>query len=251
MAMRDEVNEQKNKLKGKTFKEKLGYFWDYYKVHTFVTLLVVVIASVFIHDAITAKDYGFSATLLNAYASDNQEALENEFAEYSNIDLDIYDCYIDTGSTLSYETMSEMDLAISQRLIAMAQTDAIDVVISDLEPFSNFSKGMMFVDLREELSEDEFAKFEPYFFYIDAALEEEDDMIYGEDGMPQIVDNSIDHSDPSSMKDPIPVGIHLEDSAKLKEWGCYPVKDSTPIFGFVYSSVRKDVSHLFLQYLTE
>ena len=139
MAMRDEVNEQKSKLKGKTWKEKLGYFWDYYKIHTFITLLVIVVAGVFIHDAITAKDYGFSATLLNSYASDNQEALENEFAAYSNIDLDIYDCYIDTGSTLSYETMSEMDLAISQRLIAMAQTEAIDVVISDFEPFSNFS----------------------------------------------------------------------------------------------------------------
>ena len=179
MAMRDEVNEQKSKLKGKTWKEKLGYFWDYYKIHTFITLLVIVVAGVFIHDAITAKDYGFSATLLNSYASDNQEALENEFAAYSNIDLDIYDCYIDTGSTLSYETMSEMDLAISQRLIAMAQTEAIDVVISDFEPFSNFSKGMMFVDLREELSKDEFAKYEPYFYYIDGALEDEDYMIYG------------------------------------------------------------------------
>ena len=34
MAMKDEVKEQQQKLKGKTAREKLEYFWDYYKVHT-------------------------------------------------------------------------------------------------------------------------------------------------------------------------------------------------------------------------
>ena len=41
MAMKDEVKEQQQKLKGKTTREKLEYFWDYYKVHTILALFVV------------------------------------------------------------------------------------------------------------------------------------------------------------------------------------------------------------------
>ena len=45
MAMRDEVREQQNKLKGKTFKEKLNYFWDYYKVHTIALVFAIIVIS--------------------------------------------------------------------------------------------------------------------------------------------------------------------------------------------------------------
>ena len=60
MAMRDEVREQQNKLKGKTFKEKLDYFWDYYKVHTIVLVFSIVVISVFVKDIVTSKDNAFS-----------------------------------------------------------------------------------------------------------------------------------------------------------------------------------------------
>ena len=53
MAMRDEVREQQNKLKGKTFKEKLNYFWDYYKVHTIALVFAIIVISVFVKDIVT------------------------------------------------------------------------------------------------------------------------------------------------------------------------------------------------------
>lgn len=253
MALRDEVKEQKGKLKGKSFKEKMNYFWYYYKVHTIVAFFVIVVGGVFIKDAVTARDSAFSATLLNAYASSTQTDLETEFAAYADIDTTVYDCYIDTGSTLSYETMSELDLAVSQRISAMTQTNSLDVVVSDLEPFSNFSLGMMFCDLREELTPEEFEKYKEDFFYIDAAAieDENEDIAYDQDGLPLVVNTGIDHSNPETMEEPVPVGIYLDDCAKLKKWECYTATGETPIFGFVYSSAKKDVAHIFLKYLTE
>ena len=67
MAMRDEVREQQNKLKGKTFKEKLNYFWDYYKVHTIASVFAIIVISVFVKDIVTNKDNAFSAVILNSY----------------------------------------------------------------------------------------------------------------------------------------------------------------------------------------
>ena len=34
----DEVKEQRRKLKGRPFREKLSWFWEYYKIHTLVVL---------------------------------------------------------------------------------------------------------------------------------------------------------------------------------------------------------------------
>ena len=119
MAMHDEIREQQKKLKGKTFREKLGYFWDYYKVHTLVAIAVLVIGGGLIHDIVTAKEEAFSATLLNAYGGNMQHEFQDAFAEYAGIDTEIYDCYIDTSSTLNYNMTSEADLAIFQRTVAM------------------------------------------------------------------------------------------------------------------------------------
>lgn len=253
MALRDEVREQQNKLKGKSFKEKMSYFWDYYKVHTFVALFVIVTGSIFIHDVVTSKDYAFSATLLNAHATDSQAAMETEFAEYVGIDTEEYTCFIDTSSTLSYDAMTQMDLAVSQRIVALTQTNGMDVFVSDFEPFSNYAQSQMFRDLREELTAEEFEKFKDRFFYIDAATIDANnsETNYDENGISEIVPEDINHTDPSLMEDPVPVGIFLTDSPKLKELGCYSLEGQTPIFGFVYSSADTANSHQFLKYLTE
>lgn len=253
MAMNDEVKEQRKKLKGKSFKEKLSYFWDYYKVHTLIALFVLLIVGIFVKDELTAKDYAFYSTLLNANAMDEQEGIQSDFAAFAGIDENVYDCSVDTSSTLSYETMSQIDLAVSQRIAAMSQTGGIDVLVSDQDPFTNFATAGMFPDLRETLTTEEYEKFKNQFFYVDKASMDinNNDTNYDEEGNLTVIDTSIDHSDPSKMEDPVPVGIYVTDAPKLKEWKCYTGTDDGIVFGFVYSSERPDVSHQFLAFLYE
>ena len=116
MAMRDEVREQQNKLKGKTFKEKLNYFWDYYKVHTIALVFAIIVISVFVKDIVTNKDNAFSAVILNSYAHDTQEGFQADFAAYAGIDTDTYSCLIDTSATFSVGSMSQYDIAFAQRI---------------------------------------------------------------------------------------------------------------------------------------
>lgn len=253
MAINDEIREQQKKLKGKTLKEKLGYFWDYYKVHTLVVILVIFFGGALIRDIVTSKEEAFSATLLNAYGSNWQSDFQADFAEYAKIDTEVYECYIDTSSTLNYNMTSEVDLAVFQRTVALAQTSGMDVLMGDLMPFTHFAGTGMFQNLQNILTEEEYSHYEPYFYYIDGATldDEDDDVTYDSDGSTDFIDTSIDHADPSAMEDPIPVGIYLPDSAKLKEFNCYTLTGETPVLGFVYSSVRVDMAREFLHYLME
>ena len=173
------------------------------------------------------------------------------FPKHAGIDTNVYDCFIDTTSSLSYETMSQADLAVSQRIVAMVQTGDMDVLVANSEAFTNYAKGGVFHDLRNELTKEEFAALEPYFYYIDRSVieAEPEEIVYDEDGMPVDTQKDVDHTDPSSMEDPIPVGIYLDSFSKLEEYGCYLSTQEPTIFGFVFSSERKETCHLFLQYL--
>ncbi len=253
MAMKDEVKEQQQKLKGKTAREKLEYFWDYYKVHTIVALFVVFTAGIFIKDMISSKDTAFSAVVLNSYGFETQEDFQADFSAYAGIDTNAYHCLIDATSTLSLESMTQIDFAFSQRLAGMVQTNGLDAFVSDPLVFGHYAEEMLFRDLRKELSNEEYLKYEPYFYYIDAAAIEEKNKIDEAmaDVSSEISATQTDPTNPSAMTDPIPVGIYLDNSTKLAEWNCYANMEETPIFGFVETSNRMDISHLFLQYLTD
>ncbi len=254
MAMKDEVKEQQQKLKGKSFREKLGYFWDYYKIHTIVGLFVIFTAGIFIKDMINSKETAFSAVILNSYGYEMQEDFQADFAAYAGIDMNDYQCLIDASSTLSLTSMTQLDFAFSQRLAGLVQTNALDAFVSDPAVFQHYAEEMMFRDVREELSAEEYKKYEPYFYYIDAAATEEKNAMDENtpfDGQINPSASLTDPAEPSAMAEPVPVGIYLESSAKLSEWKCYANMNITPVFGFVSASADTGFSHLFLQYLTE
>lgn len=250
MAVRDEIKEQQQKLKGKNFREKLAYFWDYYKIHTIVILFTAFTIGIFIRDMKAGKDDAFSALILNSYGYERQEEFQEDFAVYAGIDTEAYNCQIDASSTLSLDSMSQLDLAFSQRLAGMVQTSALDAFVSDMKIFGHYAEGMMFLDLREELTAEEYAKYEPYFYYVDAALIEENAQTQDEtDSEPQ-AENAAASADPSSMEKPVPVGVILEDSSRLAQWNCYADTGEDPVFGFVFSGQHRELAHLFLAYLT-
>ena len=73
-----------------------------------------------------------------------------------------------------------------------------------------------------------------------------------EDTLSDITDVPLtDPTDSSSMETPVPVGIYLEDSPKLAQWGCYTASAEPPILGFLANTSHPDLALRFLTYLTE
>ena len=81
----DEFKEERAAMKNGTPKEKLTYFFDYYKWHVIVGVIAVIFAVTLIHQVATRKDTAFYALMLNVsaynYMDDSENA--NAFAEYA------------------------------------------------------------------------------------------------------------------------------------------------------------------------
>ncbi len=165
-GVHDEIKQQHMKTKGMSAKGRFEYFWYYYKVHTLVAVCVIIFGGSLIHDILTAKDYGFYGVMLNASLLDS-EAMEASFGEYAQLDLNEYDCMIDTQSQLSYHSQNSYDFATYQKLVAQLQTHELDVLVADAEVFRNFATNEMFMDLREFMSPEELAKYEDRIYYVD------------------------------------------------------------------------------------
>ena len=102
----EEIREQQKKaFATMTPKEKLAYFWDYYKVHTIAAIAVIAFVIAFISSYRSNKPIAFYAVLLNANTLDDNAATAaawNEgFMEYAGIDPEAWQVNIDTSITLS------------------------------------------------------------------------------------------------------------------------------------------------------
>lgn len=257
-GVHDEIKQQHMKTKDMSFKGKLGYFWYYYKIHTLVALLVIIFGAVFIHDIATSKDYNFYGIMLNSSVLDG-DAMEASFGEYADLDMENYDCFIDTSSVFSFQDQSEYDLATYQKLIALVQTKDLDAIVMDSQTFYNFSFNSMMIDLRNVLSEEELAQYEGKIYYIDyaevrKAEEADDDAALTEENekrsqatAAEIAAEAEAHRHPEGMTEPIPVGIFLDESSLVQKTNCYD--QLMPVYGIVITGQRMDTAKKYLTYI--
>ena len=255
----DEIREQQHKTKDMSLKGKWQYFWDYYKVHTITAVVVILLGGTLIHDILSAKDYAFYGIMLNSIGL-SAESMETAFSEYAGIDLETYDCFIDTSSTLSYSTPSEYDMATMQKMVAQVQGHDLDAVVFDSQVFNNYANTEMFADLSEVLPPEEFQKHKDRFYYIDyapiAKANEDSDyeneaMISSDEGaaasLEDILAEAETHRHPENMEQPVPVGIYMEESPFIQKTGSYG--QAQPVFGFIINTQRPETALKYLAFL--
>lgn len=229
-SVHDEIKEQQKKaFATMSTKEKFAYFWDYYKIHTIVVICVIAFAISFVQQMRANKPYAFYAVLMNAFSgldsNDTNVMWENEFLEYAGIDPETYRVCIDTSLTQSADGGSQYEMANRQKMAAMMHTGDIHAIIADTETFESYAHMETFYDLSEVLTEDEFALYQDLFYYTDASAFDEEDgdtLTEMEAIQKAYYAKVIDHSDPSTMEKPIPVGIRIPTSGnKLADAGYY------------------------------
>lgn len=258
-GVRDEIRQQQMKTKDMSIKGKLGYFWDYYKIHTVAGLFVLFLVVSLIHDITTAKDYSFYGVMLNAGSMPSQE-LETAFAEYAGLDENKFDCFIDTNSVMSMHNTSQYDMATSQKLMALTQTKDLDIAVFDSEVYNNYAYNEMFTDLRTIFTEQELAPYKEHLYYIDYAYirEGEGNMDYENPALlyydnftipsPEEIAAEADrHRRPEEMEEPVPVGIFIENSPLILQSNAYG--GLIPVFGFSSTSQRIDTGKKYLEFI--
>lgn len=266
----EEIREQQKKaFATMTPKEKLAYFWDYYKVHTIAAIAVIAFVIAFISSYRSNKPIAFYAVLLNANTLDDNAttaAAWNEgFMEYAGIDPEAWQVNIDTSITLSADGGNQYEVANRQKMMAMMHAGDIHAIVADTETFEGYARLDYFYDLSSTFSEEELAPYADLLYYTDGAAfdaETGDTLEEMEAAQEAIYNMTIDHSDPSSMEKPVAVGIRIpQTGSRLGDAGYYDYifendytfqgYPSEVVIGIPLSVENPELTLQFLDYLFE
>lgn len=230
MPVMDEFREEREALKHGTPKERFHYFLDYYKWHVVAAVLVTAFVGSLMYQTLTQKERALYAVLVNAREQEPAQDYPQAFAEYAGIDTGeseiLFDSslYLAPSGTAAYD---ENTVANAQKLLVYIAAQEIDALIAGESVITSYAYNGTFHDLSTILSEEQFAKYEPYFYYIDQSIAEalsERDADSGEFvGIPDYPSSK----SPESMENPVPVGIYLDAAGGLKE--AYAFTDETSI----------------------
>lgn len=249
MPLMDEFREERARIKKEgTPKEKAAYFWEYYKWYVIVPLIALILIGYYVHHLVTKTDPALSGLLINATTAEVRtpaDEIADDFSEKMEIDTKEYSINLNTSLTyFPNSTSGTSNYEASQAIMAWIAAGTIDFITADWDTMTEFSYRQYFSDLRDVLSEEEIARYEPYFLYMDQAVLEAREKAIDEN-----LDIDIEFPDcgsPENMERPIPVMIDMSKSGILPELysGSRPVA-----FGIVSNAPHVDMTLSFLDYL--
>ena len=220
MPISDEVKQQRAKLKGQGLKAHLSYFWDYYRIHTIVIILVVIGIFSVAKTMLESKDTIMYAVFLNCTEAPDQEVIFDEFADYAGIEKDGNTLYIDNSLVMSSTGDSTTDMYSQQKLVVLLAAAELDVFAADIETTEKYAAIGNFYDLSTILPKEFLAAHQ-------------DEILYAKNDEGQSVATA----------------ISLSKSPKTKEWGVY--QDVDYYISVSAGSTRTAAAVSFIEYLFE
>lgn len=250
MAWKDELNNAKKVFKNGTPKEKLEYFWEYYKWHLIILVLIVGAISNLIYTNVAKKDYVLQGMFLNTLAVEGAaDDLEQGFLEFSPIDTSAQDIFFDTS--LYYSPNAEPEDATAsyealQVITAKAAIGGMDFIVADSVTMNYMTYGQYFLDLSKVFTEEQLKEYEPYFLYYDKAFLEK---LNNTDAVSEEA-SLIAYPDPEKpelMEDPIPVMINVSKNEQIEN--LYVGLDNIYALAFTASGTNQEKARDFIDYL--
>ena len=65
-TLREDTKAEWDKMKDRPFKEKLDYFWEYYKIHTIAAVIAVIAVICIVHSLVTSKKYALFVAVVDS-----------------------------------------------------------------------------------------------------------------------------------------------------------------------------------------
>ena len=243
MPLMDEFKEERDEIKQRSFKERMSYFWDYYKWHVIGTAVGILVVASLLNSFLSRKEMAYYSAFVNMAQTIYSEDYKQAFAEKAGINLKKQAIYFDSDLRIEFEKMDELTTSSIQKIMVYLAAGDMDSMVGDLDTTNRYAYNGVFTDLREFLTEEEFQKYEPYFFYADKKLIE---AAAGEVALD--FEFPATPSDPSGMEEPIPVAIKLDQCPKFRE--CYAMGPDQYV-AIMITNKHPELNHVFLNYLFE
>ncbi|WP_124067025.1 hypothetical protein [Clostridium sp. E02] len=169
---KDTLLEEKKKLKDMTFKNKMWYIWEYYKI-PIIGVIVTVSLAVSIGSAVlnNRHETALSCVILNSQ-SDSQQDLVGEyfdpgFRQYIELPEEV-EIDVDHTMSLSFDEseMNEFTYAEMAKLSAMITSKELDVMIAKEDSIDHFGQMGGFYDFKELLPPDVYDKVKDNLYLV-------------------------------------------------------------------------------------
>ncbi len=247
MTIAEYTKSQIKKVMAQPKEERLAYFWDYFKWHAIIFILVIALLIQGVLSIVNRKETVFTGFLLNCSVIDQDQTFLQGFYEYAGIDSKQQEAAFYTGLALR-ENNAQVNANVFQRIVAGIAIDDADFIIGQPDHFRPcaYHTSKILVDLREFLDAETLEKVSDRLYYIDGAVLQQLTAPLGEMVHPESVKYP-DPTKPDTMADPIPIGIDISDRTQLRDTYYY-FPDTTLYIG-VISSARPEITRQFIDYL--
>ena len=247
MPVMDEFREERESIKNGTKEQKIQYFKDYYRTPLIIAVVAIIFVGALIFTIATNKDSAFFAVYLNGASQPNNQWFLEDYAEYAGISTKEYELTVDTsaafnGNYSDYDTMYTV-----QKISTYTGAGQIDTILGTKDSFAYYANSVLFWDLREFLTEEQIAKYEPYFYYVDQA--KFNDIQWVTDSGESLHPTFADPRDPSAMEQPVPVGLYVQDSQKLNDAYAFADAEDGIMLGVLLNTSHPENVQAFIDYL--
>lgn len=212
---------EKEKLKGLPWNKKISYFWDYYRYHV---LLFIVLAAFISYAIYTFTKPKVEPRLYTAIVNNTVDTqIWDEYAEKmdEHLKLDTVSENVVLNYNFQYNGSPEYEVNSRQAFAIYLAASEIDVIIAPLSEFSNYVDKGFFTPLSDQLPTDLYSSLTDRFYLADTE----------------------DNPRVSAY------GIYLGDTKLYREHSMYVDDDDPILIGIVLNSNYKENAAEFIRYI--
>jgi hypothetical protein len=158
---------EKQKLKDMTFQDKMGYLWEYYRIHAAVLVGLIALLSYIIYEIITPNiETQFYAAIINNSISDEAWAqYDANLSEYLDLDPKTEDIQLNYNFYLN--SNSEYTMSMQQALSTYIAAGEVDVIIAPESTFKEYVYNGFFEKISDQIPTDLYTSLADYVFISD------------------------------------------------------------------------------------
>lgn len=218
---KSENQTEKEKLKNMPPKKRIVYFWDYYRYHVLIFIVLAVSVYFIIQSFTKPKTEAklFAVIINNTIQPETWDEYSEKVAEYLKLDPEAEEVLLNYN--FYYNGDPEYEINMRQAFAVYLAASELDVVIAPISEFANFVKYGFLTPLSEQLPTDLYSSLTDKFY------------LGGTEDNPKVAT----------------YGIYMADTKLYKEHSIAPSDDDPVLIGIIANSTHKENATEFIRYL--
>ncbi len=217
MAQMDEFRAEREAIKSAGLKTKIAYFWEYYKWHSIVAVALLASMVFIIHSCATNTKSALYVAMINTLPHGDAEVYAEEVAERLHVNAPRTNVVFDLGMYMNFDDFDTNTAYAAQKMMVLLASGDADLMITNTKSLEYYAYNDTMCDLRDIMTPEQIEKYEPYFFYLDAQVLRDKMEADNNLDITYEVPYPEDPSDPTTMAEPIPVGVYVDGCSELMD----------------------------------